>query len=43
MDEKYSEVSATAILAKQHPEFAVALRAYREQQTLSVLEESDLK
>ena len=34
---------ATAILAKHNPEFAAALRHYREQQTLKVLEEPDLR
>ena len=33
---------ATAILATHYPEFTVALRPYREQQTLKVLEEPDL-
>lgn len=33
---------AAAILAKHHPEFADALRYYREQQTLKVLQEVDL-
>lgn len=33
---------ATAILAKRYPEFAAALRHYREQQTLKVQQEPDL-
>jgi 5-(carboxyamino)imidazole ribonucleotide mutase len=33
---------ATAILAKHHAGFTEALRYYREQQTLKVLQEADL-
>ena len=33
---------ATAVLARQYPEFAMALQHYREQQTLAVLNDSEL-